>query len=517
MIESMPDLLLYNARVLTMDPKLPMGELVAVKGNRIHTVGCNRDVSSLQGQRTRLIDCKGMFVIPGFNDAHCHPISLALNRVYIDCSPQKTHCIADIVEQIGQRCTEAPNGTWIRAAGYSELQLEEKKHPNRWDLDRAAPDNPVILIHETGKTCVLNSLSLKLAGITRDTRPSGTGHIGKDLNSGEPDGIIFGLIDDLKTRIPPVEKEELLDGIKLVDEQYRSHGITAVHDTSWTNRLHHWKYYMELKGAHKLSPRVTMMVGSDWVEEFQQHGLSTRHGTERLTLGAVKIALDESKGLEHPSEQELHAHALRAHRAGFQLAFHVHDIQSLHTSISTIRFLAQSETGHPKRPRLEHCPVCPPEVIPKIKSHEAIVVTQPYFIHHTGDQFLRDVSTDALSWLFPLRTLMDHGVTTAISSDSPLLPFEPLKGIHAAVCRKTKSGREIAPGEALSVLDALQMYTISPAYASFEEGSRGTISPGKLADIAVLSDDPGLLKKEDMMRIEVVLTIIDGKVVWDQF
>jgi predicted amidohydrolase YtcJ len=423
--------------------------------------------------------------------------------------------IADIQYRLRGHADSVPRSKWIRAAKYNEAQLAEKRHPTRRDLDEVTPNNPAMLVHDSGKLCVLNSLALQLLGITMNTPDPPGGHIGRDEQTGEPDGIIYGRNEQVERGIPPLDEEELRLGIRLADQDYLSHGITSVQDTTWSNSLRHWKYFQGIKESGALTPRVTMLVGSDAVEEFQENGLCTGSGDSQLHLGGAKIALDESTGNHRPPQEELNRHALRAHRADFQLAFHVSDIYSLQTALTALQFIVRNDPKPYARPRLEHCAACPPALVPKLKAFQVIVATQPSFLYYLGETYRRDVAAEQRGWLYPLGSFKAQGVTTVLSSDSPLFPCNPFVGMYAAVTRKDSSGHAVTPQESISLLDALAMYTVWPAYASFEEASKGSIAPGKLADLAVLSDDITKTEPEGLLNIRVMMTIIDGKMAWE--
>lgn len=516
MLDASADLILHNARVLTLDHKLPLASMVVIRGSNIIAVGSEHELDFIKGANTKVIDCEGNTVIPGFNDAHCHPISFAMTLLYVDCSPSKVSSISDIKTHIRKQAMSAASSEWVRAAKYNETRLAEVQHPTRWDLDEAAPDNPVMLVHDSGKSCVLNSRALEEVGITKDTPDPPGGHIGHDANTGELNGIISGRNEYVEQRIPPLGQQELRHGIKLANYDYLSHGITSIQDTTWSNGLRHWKYLQEVKESGILSPRVTMMVGSDAVEEFQQSNLRTGTGDSQLRVGGAKIALDESTGREHPPQEDLNHHALRAHRAGFQLALHVSDVHNLQMSLTSLQLIVQNDPTPYARPRLEHCAVCPPAIVPKLSAFETIVVTQPSFLYYIGDTYLKEIPSEQLNWVYPLRSLSSQNVTIATSSDSPLFPTNPFIGMYAAVTRKERLGGIVAPPEAISPLEALRMYTSWPAYASFEEDSKGSITAGKLADLLVLSDDPTNVEPEGIIDIAVMTTIIDGKVVWER-
>jgi predicted amidohydrolase YtcJ len=509
------DIIIHNAHVITLDPNINTAEMIAIKGNLILAVGGKKDVARFTGPNTRMIDCDGKTVVPGFNDSHCHPIPFAITMRYVDCSPSMAKSIAEIQDRLRRHSEGISSSRWIRAAKYNESQLIDKRHPTRKDLDEATPHNPTILVHDSGKQCVLNSLALQLLGITKDTPDHSGGYIGRDENTGEPNGIIYGRNETVERGIPSLDEEELQQGIRLANQEYLSHGITSIQDTTWSNSLRHWKYFQEIKESGILTPRITMFIGSDAVPDFQGNDLRTGYGDARLRIGGAKIALDESTGNDHPPQQELNGHALRAHRAGFQLAFHVSDIYSLQTALTTLQFIKQNDSKPCLRPRLEHCAFCPSEFIPQLNAFHVTVATQPSFFYYLGETYRQNTTAEQKEWLYPLRSFQRQDVRTAISSDSPLFSCNPFVGLYAAVTRKDKTGCAITPQESISLSDALASYTIWPAYASLEESLKGTITPGKLADLIVLSDDITKIEPEELLNIKVVMTIMDGKVAWE--
>jgi len=509
------DLIIYNANIITLNPDIPVAEMIAVKSNMILAVGNKSDLTEFKGPHTKVIDGNGKTVLPGFNDAHCHPIPFAITRRCVDCSPSMVKSITEIQARLSQHAEGIFPHKWIRAAKYNESQLLEKRHPTKKDLDAVTPNNPTILVHESGKLCVLNSLALKLLDITKNTSDQPDGHIGRDDKTGEPNGIIYGRNETVEKGIPPLDDEELRQGIRLINQEYLSNGITSIQDTTWSNSLRHWKYFQEIKESGILSPRVTMFIGSDAVPEFRKNALFTGSGDVRLRIGGAKIALDESTGNDHPPQDNLKRHALRAHKSGFQLAFHINDIYSLQTALMTLQFIKQNDTKFPSRVRFEHCAICPPEFIPKLKSFQVIVATQTSFLYYIGETYRRNMTAEQKEWLYPLKSFQNQGVKTAMSSDSPLFSCNPLIGIYAAIIRKDISGNFVTPHESISLMDALSAYTLNPAYASFEEKLKGSLTPGKLADLIVLSDDITKIDPEKILNIKVVMTIIDGKIAWE--
>jgi len=206
----------------------------------------------------------------------------------------------------------------------------------------------------------------------------------------------------------------------------------------------------------------------------------------------------------------------KAHQAGFQLALHAVEENTVEAAITALECALCQVPKPDHRHRLEHCSVCPPHLAQRLKDMRAIVVTQPSFIYYSGERYLATVSLNDLDWLYAIGSLLASGVKVAASSDAPVVPSNPLVGIYAAVTRATETGQTLLPQEGISRLEALKMYTLEAAYASFEEGVKGCLTPGRLADLAVLSDDPTKVPPEEIKEIEVVMTIVDGKVVWQK-
>jgi len=510
------DLILHNARVITLVEALPFAEMVAIKEGKIFALGDEYELDIFRGAGTKVIDCEGKTIVPGFNDAHCHPLGFATTLLYVDCSSSKAESIADIQSCIHSQARLTAESKWIRAAQYNELHLSEKRHPTCWELDVAAPNHPVILIHASGNYCVLNSMALRMVGIAKDTPDPPGGYIGHDEATGELNGIISGRNPYVEKGVPPVDQEELRHGMRLASQTYLSHGITSVQDTTWSNTMRHWDFFHMLKETGIFIPRVTMMVSTNAVEEFLSNSMGTGSGDSCLRVGSVKIALDESTGCAHPPQDDLNVHALRAHRADFQLALHVSDIQALQSALEALEYVTQNDPTPLSRPRLEHCAICPTNFVPKIRSIGAMVVTQPSFLYYLGKTFRKDIPSGQQKWLYPLHSLDAQGVRIAASSDSPLFSCNPLVSLYAAVTRRDKWGCSIAPGEALDVLDALRMYTQGAAYASSEETSKGSIKRDSLADLVVLDGDPTQVELERIKDLKAVRTIIGGEIVWEE-
>ncbi len=508
------DLLLYNAKVLTCDESNPSADFVAVRGSTILGAGIKSSMDCYTGPDTKKVDGQGMTIIPGVNDAHCHPVSYAITKMQIDCSPASVDSIDGIKSAIRERAFET--SAWLRGAMYNETHLKEKRHPTRQDLDEAISDRPAILVHYSGASCVLNTEALKRIGITRETAAAMPG-IGIDPATGEPNGQIYGMNDLVRKGVPPLTNEELMEGFRLAAANYWSNGITSIQDTGWDNGLGHWRTYQSVQSIQGLFPfRVTMLLGYDALEAAEEAGLTMDCGNHLLRIGGVKIALDESTGCDTPPQEAVNSAALNTIRLGYRAAFHVSNIYQLESAAIALK---QALRAHPipvLRHRLEHCLLCTPDHLSALEALPLMIVTQPTIMYFQGREFFETIPSDSLNCIMPLASFTKTGIPCAFSSDSPLMPVNPLLGIYEAVTRKELWGTEIAANEAVSPLAALKMYTRMGAYASGEEAVKGAIIPGQLADFVVLDKDITRCDPDEIKDTVVVMTVIDGKVVWER-
>lgn len=508
------DLILKNANVITMAPRQPSAELVAIKNGKILLVAGNEELESVRGDETEVIDCRGRTVVPGFNDAHCHVLSFVRKLLSLDLSPSSVSSIADIKAAIRNRAQHTPPGEWLIGTDYNEFYLAEKRHPTRWDIDEVAPHHPVVLTHRSLHACVLNSRALSVAGITRETPDPPGGLIDRDLNTGEPSGLLFEMLGYIREKVlPPLSEEELTKGIALANQHYLSYGITSLQEATASNNLGRWQIFQRFKD--RLKSRVYMMLGIEALSQFQAAGLAFSSGDSQLRLGGVKIMLDETTGQLYPPQLELNQQAFTAHQAGFQLAIHAIEETTVEAAITALEYAHSQLPQANRRHRIEHCAECPPRLLKRLSKLQAVIVTQPPFLYYSGERYLARVPASQLKWLHRIKSPLSSGLMVAGSSDSPVVPDNPLVGIYAAVTRKAESGQQLLPQECISAKEALAMYTINAAYASFEEGIKGSITPGKLADMVVLSNDPLKSPPEQIKDIQVEMTIIGGKVVWE--
>lgn len=508
------DLILYNANVITLDPRCPKGELVAVQNGRILSVAENEAAKELRGAKTEVVDCQGKTILPGFNDAHCHLAAYAESLLTPNMGQATAHSISDIQNEIRMLSHNLPSGSWIRARGYNEFYLAEKRHPTRWDLDKVTVVHPVILTHRSGHAHALNSLALALAGISGESAEPPGGMIERDLETGEPNGVLYGMSGYLANVTPPLNDSELEQGIALASKNLVSSGITSIQDASPHNDYRRWQAFQRWKSQGQFRPRVSMMLGAEALTEYQELGLPLKTGDSQLRVGAVKIILNETRGQLNPPQAELNQKVSDIHRSGLQIALHAVEENTVEAACLALEYTLQRSPRIDHRHRVEHCSVCTLELAERLASLKIAVVTQPAFIYYSGERYLKTVPEEQLKHLYPIATLINAGLKVAASSDCPVVPPNPIHGIYAAVSRMTETGQSLLPRECISTLEALWMYTVGGAYVCFEETTKGSIVPGKFADLILLSGDLIEAAPEAMRDLEVEMTIVDGEIVW---
>jgi predicted amidohydrolase YtcJ len=510
----MIDLILFNAHVITMDPLHLSAELIAVEAGRISFVGNNEHLPTLKHDGTQTINCNGKTLVPGFVDAHCHVHAFAEGLVSINLSPgANVHCIGDIQEQIRDRTNQLPAGSWIRGKNYNEFYLAQKRHPNRWDLDAAAPFHPVKLTHRSGHAHVLNSLALEQVSISEESGDPPGGLIDRDLHTGIPTGILYGLGSYLAGKIPPLDSEEMERGVASASHKLLSYGITSVQDASFANGPEQWKRFERWKTHGLFQPRLTMMIGLEAFSRSARETCLTDLDPGELRLGGVKILVDEVTGSLYPCQEELNKDVAAIHAAGLQAVIHAIEEPVVEAACNAIEFALRKNPRQDHRHRIEHCSICRPDLLRRLAGLGIAIVTQPSFVYSNGDRYLQTVPQDQLEFLYPFRAMLESGLLVGAGSDFPIADPNPLVSIYAAVNRKSENGARL-PQQGIGVWDALRMHTIGAAAASFEDKVKGSLTPGKLADIVMLSDNPLTVDADRLKDIHVIKTVLGGKIIF---
>ena len=520
-----PSLLLLNARVLTMDHNQAGAQAVAIHGNTIAAVGSSSEIAALAAPATQTIDCSGKTLMPGFVDSHCHVLAQAASLHGIDCSPRAVLSIQDLEWAIKRRAETTEAGHWICGFGYDDLSLLENRHPTRWDLDRAAPNHPVRLDHRSGHASVLNSQALDLVGINETTPDPVEGVIHRDVDTGQPSGLLFEMSGYLRQRLSASRDQAAFQAsVHHLNNTLLGYGITSVQDAGPDNGMDRWRTFQELQASGALTCRVTMFAGVSRLAEFQSAGLNWGAGGDQLRLGHAKIMLTLTTGALDPNLAALGDMVDNAHRSGFPVAIHAIEQEAIEAAVRVLSGAAPlpkpaSETSAQPVDRIEHCAECPPQLMAEIAQSGCLVVTQPGFIFWNGDNYLERVNAYMLPDLYPVGALAKSGIPVAFGSDAPVIDANPWPAIYSAVTRRTSNGTFLPPngfrGQTITVAEALRMYTSSGANSEGSGQRKGTIQPGMLADMVLLDTDPFSAEPEQLKEIRAVLTVVGGQVVWE--
>ena len=521
-------LALVNATVLTMQRAHPRAEAVAIAEDRIIAVGSNADTRRLSSTNTKIVDCHGLTLMPGFNDAHCHLPGLARRLQDLDCSPCYAPSIPELLALVGKWAAARPAGRWVRGHGYDDLQMAEGRHPNRWQLDAAAPSHPVWLEHRSGHAAALNSRALALAGIHPETPDPPGGVIERDSVTGEPTGVLFEMRSFLRQRLGSTRSpQDFEDGMRAAGQLLNSYGITSVQDAGAENGRERWHSFRQLQANGALSCRITMFAGVERLDELAAvpspsgGGLGSGRpafgsGNRWLRLGHAKIMLTLTSGALHPSAPALAALVADAHRRGFPVAVHCIDQEAIAVAAKVL-----DANRHPTLiDRLEHCAEAAPHLIDAVRKCGAAVVTNPGFLYHNGASYRENVETRLLPHLYPAGALHSAGVAVAFGSDAPVIDPNPWPAIYSAVTRRAGDGCPLDSNQdgtqAVTTEAALRMYTIAAAEVERTSGNKGTIAPGKLADMVLVNTEPLATGPEDLAGVEAAMTVINGQVVWSK-
>ena len=521
------DLVLHNARLFLPHKAGPESTLVSAVGERLQWVGGEGDLDTVRGPGTRVIDCEGRRVVPGFIDAHAHLFAYAANLGGVDCSPRAVSSIADIQRVIRERADLAGEDEWLRAWGYDDFHLPEGRAPTCWELDDAAPRNPVKLTHRSGHASVLNSAALRALDIGNETPEPVGATIERDA-SGELTGYLQEMEAELTARGGPSPDRSEFG--KLLEGAFRrllALGVTTLQDATPDGALGQWDAFQELRRRDRLPLRVTKMVGAGDIDALAERELGYGGGDAWLSVGPVKIMLNETGERTLPEVAELLEMAWPAHAAGYQVAFHAVEEGGLAAVAETVEGLlrltlertADVAGGglrlHDHRHRAEHCGVCPPELARRLRAAGVVVVAQPSFLHEHGDRYLQQVGAERHVSLHPLRSLVESGLHVALGSDMPVSPPSPIAAIATAVTRSSRRGAAVNPAEAVDAATALRLHTEGGAYAAADEHLKGSIAPGQLADLVVLDADPLAVEPDAVRDIGVAMTVVGGLVVYE--
>jgi predicted amidohydrolase YtcJ len=528
------DTIIINAVVHTMDTAQPTAEAVAIYANHIVAVGSTNDIRKLAGPNTRTIDAQKRLLLPGFNDAHTHFLSGGFQLSSVDLrdanSPQ------EFAARIKAFVQKVPKGRWITGGDWDHERWPDAKLPTKELIDSFTADTPVFVNRLDGHMALANSLALKLAGVTRETSDPPGGVIVRD-KSGEPTGVLKDAAQNFVWKVaPPASFDERLAAARAATNYAASLGVTSVQDMSAGTDV---GIYQTLLDHGELKTRIYAVSPlPDW-QRVARTGVRAHFGSEMLRVGGLKGFADGSLGsttalfyepyLDDPStsgiagdemypEGAMLERVREADRAGLQVLIHAIGDRANDLILSIYEQVERENGKRDRRFRIEHAQHLRPQDTPRFARDHVIASMQPYHAIDDGRWAEKRIGKERAKTTYAFRSLLDSGATLAFGTDWTVAPLNPLLTVYAAVTRRTIDGKNPngwVPEQKISVEETVRAYTVGSAYAEFQENVKGSISVGKLADLVLLSRDIFTIDPNEIENVKVVLTMVDGRVVYE--
>jgi predicted amidohydrolase YtcJ len=531
---NMADLVLVNGRVWTGTSDRPWAEAVAVRDGKVLAVGTAAELKKLSPSGAKLVELGGSLVLPGFIDSHTHFLAGGFALKSIQLREAKSR--EEFVARIAAKARELGSGRWIVNGDWDHQQFSPVELPRRDWIDAVTPGNPVCVNRLDGHMVLVNSLALKMAGVTRDTPVPPGGEIGKDPATGELTGILKDTAMDLVyAAIPEPSFEDKLEAAEAAVRHAAANGVTSVHEMADASSF---EVFQEMARRGRLATRVHVYIPITEVETLARLKMRPPFGHPYLKLAGLKGFMDGSlgsataaffepytddpgtSGLLHGQmfpEGIMEERILAADRAGLQLAIHAIGDRAVSLLLDMYEKAAAANGPRDRRWRVEHAQHLRPADVARFGRLGLVASVQPYHAVDDGRWAERKIGPERVKTTYAFESLRRAGAVLAFGSDWTVAPMSPLLGIYAAVTRRTLDGKNPGgwvPEEKVSVDEAVRAYTVNGAWAEFAETSKGTIAAGRLADLVVLDRDIFALPPEDIVRARVRMTILDGRIIY---
>lgn len=526
-------LVLLNGKIWTVNDAQPLAEAVACLGSRIVAVGSNGEIRKWVGPGAEVIDLGGKLVLPGFNDAHVHFFSGGEDLASVQLRDAKSE--DEFRKRIAEFAAKQPAGRWVTGGGWDHENWTPARLPTRQLIDAVSAGHPVFVNRLDGHMALANSQALQLAGITRDTPDPPGGTIVRDA-AGEPTGVLKdAAMGRVERAIPEPSGDRIAEAVRAAMRYAAENGVTSVQDMSAAPEI--LRVYQALLARGELTVRISGHQPLATWQRLAAIGLHADFGGDKLHIGALKGFADGSLGsttalffepyLDAPNtsglansemipESKMQEHILAADRAGLQVAVHAIGDKANHMVLGMYEEAARQNGARDRRFRIEHAQHLRMEDIPRFGKLHVIASMQPYHCIDDGRWAEKRIGPERAKGTYAFRALLDSGAVLAFGSDWDVAPMAPLIGIYAAATRRTLDGKHPdgwVPEQKISVAEAIRAYTMGSAYASFEEKIKGSIEPGKLADMVVVSDDILSIPAVEIEKTRVETTVFDGKVI----
>jgi predicted amidohydrolase YtcJ len=527
-------LIITNAKVWTVDKQHPAAEAVAVVADRIVAVGSNAEIDRWRGPQTKILDAAGKLLLPGFNDAHVHFVDGGAQLDQVQLSDATSE--QEFVNRIAAQVKKTGKGEWILGGDWDETRWSPAELPTHSSIDSVSPDTPVFINRHDGHMALANSLAMKLAGVTAKTPDIPGGVIVRDAD-GNPTGIFKdATMQYIRKAIPAMTREQRLRAIKRAMDYAASVGVTSVQHMN--PPYEDVAAYSELAERGELTTRINAAPMETGWEDFAKIGLRHAWGSSYLRLGAIKGYADGSLGSRtaymfegftndpknhgilsdemHPIEA-MRDRLTKADAAGLQICTHAIGDQAISIVLDIYDHITKTNGERDRRLRVEHAQHMAAKDFDRFAKLKVIASVQPYQAIDDGRWAEPFLGHDRASRTYAFRTFLDHGVRLAFGTDWDVVPLDPILTVYAAVTRATLDGKHPDgwfPEQKLTVAEAVDAYTMGSAYAEFQEKEKGSITPGKLADMVILSDDIFKIRPELIRNVKVETTIVGGKVIY---
>lgn len=524
------DIILHKGNIITLEEKSGNVSAVAIKGERILGLGSDGEILKTAGQGTKIIDLEGKTVIPGFNDSHVHIIKSGISMSKVSLG--ETTSISEVQEAIRSFIQEnkIPAGKWVvSSSDWYTNQLKENRFPTRLELDKVSPQNPVFL-PRGGHQSASNSVALKLAGISKETPSPKGGEIVKDSQTGEPTGVLIDEAQKAVTDLIPKEgEEESLEALRKVQALAHSFGITSMVDGGAT--LKEWAILEKFRKSGQMKIRIAARMAAPNKNEFLKinQALTPQTGDQWLKVGPLKMLLDGGStgtlftqpyandpkfyGVQITPTQDLKEVSALASQNDWRVSVHCQGDKAFDILLDAWEEVNGKKSIVGKRWTVEHGKNIRQDQLRRVKDLGLMVTIQaPAYVK--GETYIKNFGMERAGRDSPGRDYLNNGIMLAGGSDWLTNPLNPFIHMYFAVARKTKAGTIMVKEQALTAKEALSMETKYAAYVTYEENLKGTIAPGKLADLAVLSQDPLKASPEDLKNTKVLMTLVGGEIVY---
>ena len=519
-----PETILYNGDFWTLDQAQPRAQAAAISGGRFVAVGSNAEVLPLAGGRTRKIDLAFMSVLPGFNDAHSHPVASGVEHLH------KVACDKDSIERIQaalhERAQQTPPGQWVLGFLYDDGKTPRPL--NRHDLDQAVADHPVLVQHRGGHTAFVNSLALQLAQVNDQTPDPAGGRFEHDSQ-----GHLTGFVGDAAAKVflklipDKSNREDYRRGAALISKLFTSKGVTSACDADASPE--DVQGYQDAHDAGELAMRVYCHVAAASLDHFMAAGIHTGFGDEWVRIGGVKQYADGSisertawlsqpyigipnkyVGLQLTSREQLYETGRKAHAAGWQLATHANGDLAIDRILGVYEQIQKELPKKDPRFRIEHCTLLTDSLIQRMRALQVIPAPFSGYVYFHGD-VMHYYGQERTQHMFPMRSFLDAGLRPTDSSDYTASPSDPMMWLQSQLTRTDMKGNVWGANQKITLPEAIRCGTLNGAYAAFEEDLKGSIQPGQLADLVVLAQDPFKTDPSELLKIQVERTMVGGR------